>query len=85
MSLFEDHPTPWTTRTVPNGDDDEPGTMIATIRDANGRPVLAAHPESFTMLVGVPEAFEFILNAANNAEKTPNRADSPESDPESGK
>lgn len=84
-------PRPWQVRSLPNGEGDEPTLMIGTIRDASGQPVVAAHPESFTMLVGQPEFFEFLIKAvgyaehiANEGEKTPNKPNSVRTTLESG-
>ena len=76
-------PRPWQVRSLPNGEGDEPTLMIGTIRDAQGAPVVAAHPESFTMLVGQPEFFEFLIKAVGYAESVANEGKSVKSTPES--
>lgn len=53
---------PWKVNSITNPNQDP---QIATLRAADGFPVLGVHPESQSMMVGKPATFAFVEKSAD--------------------
>lgn len=67
---------PWKVNSITNPNQDP---QIATLRGADGYPVLAVHPESMSMMVGKPATFAFFEKAPDLVERLANALESADS------